>query len=71
MPMVLASNSLSAYCFGGVFDIEDDEENLAGNFFNDFYQLDLEKMMWRNISLIGKRDKDGKIRRKKNKDDEG
>lgn len=36
-----------AYAFGGVFDTEEDEENLAGVFYNDFYVLDTEKTSWR------------------------
>nr|XP_023020044.1 kelch domain-containing protein 4-like [Leptinotarsa decemlineata] len=67
MPIVSASNNLSAYCYGGVFDTEDDEENIAGHFFNDLYQLDLERLTWKNVSLSGKKEKD-KPRRRKNKD---
>jgi len=33
-----------AYFFGGVFDAEEDEESISGNFFNDLYCLDLEKL---------------------------
>lgn len=71
MPITSASNLLSAYCYGGVFDIEDDEENLAGNFFNDMFQLDLEKLCWRTVSVTGKKDKDASTRRRKNVKDEG
>lgn len=66
MPIAAAPNKL-AYCFGGVFDV-DQEEDLAGNFFNDVYCLDLEKLMWRTVNLTGK--KTAKTRKRKNKDDE-
>lgn len=66
MPIISSSNHLSAYCYGGVFDIEDDEENLSGTFFNDMFQLDLEKMCWRSVSVTGKKDKDVSTRRRKN-----
>lgn len=70
MPMVSASNLLSAYCYGGVFDIEDDEENLAGNFHDDMFQLDLEKMCWRTVFVTGKKDKEVISRRRKNAKEE-
>lgn len=68
MTVTTAINNLSAYCYGGVFDVEDDEENIAGNFFNDCYQLDLEKFIWKNVTLTGSKDKDLKTKRRKNKD---
>ncbi|KAJ8940537.1 hypothetical protein NQ314_010699 [Rhamnusium bicolor] len=71
MPVTTAPNNVSAYCYGGVFDIEDDEENIAGHFFNDFYQIDLEKLIWKNLMLTGKKEKDTKTRRKKNKNGVG
>ncbi|KAK9687729.1 hypothetical protein QE152_g36047 [Popillia japonica] len=64
MPMTTAPNNV-ALCFGGVFDVEDDEETLAGKFFNDTYSLDLEKLVWRSVLPSGKRDKDTKARRRK------
>ncbi|XP_066151519.1 kelch domain-containing protein 4 [Euwallacea fornicatus] len=67
MSVTTTDNGLSAYCFGGVFDHEDDE-GIYGNFFNDFLQLDLEKMAWRQIELRIKRDVNAK--RRKNKDEE-
>ncbi|XP_050303701.1 kelch domain-containing protein 4 [Anthonomus grandis grandis] len=70
MPVVTTVNSSSAYCFGGVFDTEDDEEDISGNFFNDFYQLDLEKMVWREMQLTGKREKENKPRRRRKEDGE-
>lgn len=71
MPIVPTTNHLSAYCYGGVFDIEDDDENLSGTFFNDIFQLDLEKFCWRNVNTTGKKEKDGGVRRRKNKNNEG
>nr|CAH7738499.1 unnamed protein product [Callosobruchus chinensis] len=64
MPIAPTPNSLYAYCYGGVFDVEEDEENLAGNFFSDFHQLDLEKLVWKTVTLA-KKDKEVKSRRKK------
>ncbi|XP_060520369.1 kelch domain-containing protein 4 [Cylas formicarius] len=68
MPMVMSPNNLSAYCFGGVFDIEEDEENISGQFFNNLLQLDLEKLNWRSVSLNER--KEIKQRRRKNKDED-
>jgi hypothetical protein len=36
-----------AYAFGGVWDVEESEENLTGTFYNDLYILDLDKTLWR------------------------
>ncbi|XP_018561672.1 kelch domain-containing protein 4-like [Anoplophora glabripennis] len=68
MSVTTSINNLSAYCYGGVFDVEDDEENIAGNFFNDFYQLDLEKLLWKNLTLSGNKEELSKTKRRKNKD---
>ncbi|KAJ8951339.1 hypothetical protein NQ318_009273 [Aromia moschata] len=70
MPVTTTPNNLSAYFYGGVFDIEDDEENIAGNFFNDFHQLDLERLVWKNVAVNVKRDRDAKTKRRKDKDDQ-
>lgn len=67
MPMITAPNN-SAYTFGGVYDIEDDEEDITGTFFNDLYSLDLEKLNWRQILLTGKRDVKSKRSNKKKED---
>lgn len=67
MSVTTAVNNLSAYCYGGVFDVENDEEDIAGNFFDDCYQLDLEKLVWKNVTPSG--NKDTKTKRRKNKDE--
>lgn len=69
MTMTLAPNS-NAYCFGGVFDVEDDEEDLSGTFFNDMYSLDVDKIAWRQLTLSGKRDKARKNKKKEDVDEE-
>nr|XP_022920971.1 kelch domain-containing protein 4-like [Onthophagus taurus] len=56
MPITIAPNGY-AYSFGGVFDVEEDEEILRGKFFNDFFSLDLEKNNWRLITLQKRKDK--------------
>lgn len=68
MPMVTTQNN-TAICFGGVFDVEDDEEELSGKFFNDAHSLDLEKLVWRSVVPTGKKDKDAKARRRRNKEE--
>lgn len=67
MPIVSVPNQTLAFCYGGVFDTEDEEENLAGNFFNDMFQLDLEKLCWRSVTISGKKDRDVIEKRRKNK----
>lgn len=63
MTMVQGANN-QAYTFGGVFDVEKDDEDIAGNFYNDMFNLDLEKIVWRTVLLLGKKDKENKSRRK-------
>lgn len=58
-----------AYLFGGVFDNEDDDEELHGTFYNDLLALDLEKFQWRTVTLHGKKDITVRRRRRKPKDD--
>lgn len=45
VPATLVQPNL-AYLFGGVFDEEDNEEELRGIFYNDLVALDLEKFQW-------------------------
>ncbi|XP_055844133.1 kelch domain-containing protein 4 [Episyrphus balteatus] len=51
---VAATNK--AYCFGGVMDTEEDEEDLRGQFGCDLYSLDLASPAWRLLE-IGKASK--------------
>ncbi|KAL3275296.1 hypothetical protein HHI36_020063 [Cryptolaemus montrouzieri] len=55
MPSTIATSSSIAYCFGGVFDLEDEEDNLTGQFFNDFCSLDTEKLQWKILQITGNR----------------
>ncbi|KAF5282867.1 hypothetical protein FQR65_LT14191 [Abscondita terminalis] len=59
MTMVLSPNNL-AYAFGGVFDVED-EEDISSTFFNDLYLMDLSNMLWKNVNVCKKEDKQKKI----------
>ena len=47
--MTIASHD-KAVLFGGVCD-EEDEDELEGTFFNDLYQLDLQKLSWHECKL--------------------
>ncbi|XP_044732387.1 kelch domain-containing protein 4 [Chrysoperla carnea] len=64
MPITCAPNN-KAYTFGGVFDVEENEEDLSGKFFNDLHCLDLEKLVWRTITLNKKSDKPKRRRKDK------
>ncbi|XP_033210932.1 kelch domain-containing protein 4-like isoform X2 [Belonocnema kinseyi] len=59
-----------AYMFGGVFDQEDNEEELHGTFFNDLVALNLEKYQWHTVSLNPKNDQGERRKRRKAKEDE-
>ncbi|GFR85583.1 kelch domain-containing protein 4-like [Elysia marginata] len=61
-----------ALLFGGVFDQEDDDEDLEGNFFSELWSLDLGKGKWFPVDLKGKKDiiSEKKKRRKGKKTDE-
>lgn len=61
MPMTSTSNNTYAYSYGGVFDLEEDE-NIAGTFYNDFHQLDLEKLTWKLHTVASKKDSKEKIK---------
>jgi len=60
-----------AVAFGGVYDEEDEEEELEGVFYNDLFQLDLAKTTWHEVVVTGKKDVEKKVRRKKKNDGEG
>lgn len=69
MSIALAQNN-TAYVFGGVVDV-DEEEDIRSTFLNELYQLDLGALAWRNVALSGKKEKDVKSRRRKQKELEG
>ncbi|XP_054275074.1 kelch domain-containing protein 4-like [Macrosteles quadrilineatus] len=64
-----------AYTFGGVFDVENDEDDdIDSEFYNDLHCLDLEKLVFRTVALSGKKEgsKPKRRRRKENdKEEEG
>ncbi|KAK7863617.1 hypothetical protein R5R35_006156 [Gryllus longicercus] len=66
--LTLASAGAKAYVFGGVLDSEEDEEDIAGIFYNDLFVLELEKSCWRTVQISGKKDKDGKSHRRRRKE---
>lgn len=44
------------YTFGGVYDLEADDEDLEGTFFNELYMLDLERSSWNIVNLNEKKE---------------
>lgn len=42
-----------AYIFGGVLDVDEDEEHLHGTFSNELHSLDLSTNAWRLLELSG------------------
>lgn len=48
--------------------MDEDEENLSGNFSNEMHSIDLASYTWRQIELTGKKDKDKKKSTKRDKD---
>lgn len=63
--MAIAVNG-KAYIFGGVLDVNEDEESLDGQFSNEMHVLDLTSQTWRLVELKGK--KDVKAKSKNNED---
>lgn len=49
-----------AYCFGGVMDIDEDEEDVKGQFGDELLALDLSALTWRLIEINKKLKKDAK-----------
>ncbi|XP_017480471.1 PREDICTED: kelch domain-containing protein 4 [Rhagoletis zephyria] len=49
-----------AYCFGGVMDIDEDEEDIKGQFGEDLLALDLNAQTWRLLEIAKKERKVGK-----------
>lgn len=64
--VAVAANG-KAYTFGGVLDINEDEENLDGQFTNDMHLFELANPTWRLIELKGKKENKSS---KKDKDDD-
>lgn len=50
MSSVMAPNG-KIYVFGGVMDVDEDEESIQGKFNNDLYTLDAASLAWRKIEL--------------------
>lgn len=57
-----------AYIYGGVLDVDEDDENLHGTFSNDFHSLDMATNVWRLIELSGDSVKAKKSRRSQKED---
>lgn len=53
MSATITSSNSTAYCYGGVFDVEDEEEDLDSQFFNDCCLLDTDKMQWKIMQPSG------------------
>ncbi|GFO25318.1 kelch domain-containing protein 4-like, partial [Plakobranchus ocellatus] len=54
-----------AFLFGGVFDQEDDDEDLEGNFFSELWSLDLSKGKWFPVDLKGKKQPGGERKKRR------
>ncbi|GFY63260.1 kelch domain-containing protein 4 [Trichonephila inaurata madagascariensis] len=67
--MAVAPNNL-AYCFGGVYDDDVDEEDLNSLFHNDLYVLEMEKGRWLPVTLHGKSSRTTRKKRRKVRDDD-
>ncbi|KAI8759587.1 kelch domain-containing protein 4 [Biomphalaria glabrata] len=59
-----------AFLFGGVYDMEEDDEDIESTFFNDLLMLDSEKGKWFTVQLRSNKQTVGekKKRRRKKKD---
>lgn len=62
-------SSNKAVCFGGVFDEEENEEQITGKFYNTLYLLELDKGKWFQGEVRGKKVVEKKKRRRKKDDD--
>lgn len=58
------------YTFGGVLDVNEDEENLDGQFTNDMHILELANPTWRLVELKGKKDGNKLSKKEKEENDE-
>lgn len=54
--LTVAANG-KGYIFGGVLDVNEDEESLNGQFSNEMHSIDLSNQTWRLIELSGKKEK--------------
>lgn len=54
---VAVAQNGKGYIFGGVLDVNEDEENLDGLYSNEMHLLELANPTWRLIELKGKKDK--------------
>lgn len=66
--VAVAANG-KAYTFGGVLDVNEDEESLDGQFSNDMHVLDLTSLTWRLVELKGKKDIKAKSKNTEDDDD--
>lgn len=56
MSSVVAPNG-KIYVFGGVMDVEEDEESIKGKFNNELYTLDATSLAWRSVEVKKKQQK--------------
>lgn len=64
---VAVAQNGKAYIFGGVLDVNEDEEILEGQFSNEMHCLDLSSQVWRLVELSGKKEK--KVAKSKSKNE--
>ncbi|XP_052249914.1 kelch domain-containing protein 4-like isoform X1 [Dreissena polymorpha] len=60
-----------AVCFGGVFDEEENDEQLQGRFYNNLYFLELDKGRWYDAQFRGKKTSVEKKKRRRKKEEGG
>lgn len=58
-----------SYCFGGVMDIDEDEEDIKGQFGEELLSLDLTTRNWRLLEIVKKEEKVNKKNRKQRTQD--
>lgn len=66
--VTVAANG-KAYIFGGVLDVNEDEESLDGQFSNEMHVLDMTSLTWRLVELKGKKDVKAKSKNTEDADD--
>lgn len=69
MSATIMPGSDHAFCFGGVYDQEENEEILEGHFFNDLYSMDAQNGCWHKLTVCEKTKGTSEKRRRKNKAD--